>query len=331
MVSHFMGVQIDLPLTPAERDALLVHCNNTAAASSAAGNNGPQGLSQHRPDQPQQTGYLHQGQDQPHGSIEVQSNEVNRAQGRSHGEMLYQYQQQQYHLHQERISEAQMQQAYYSLSVASQDVHNGQGNGTFEDICAAQVNSEVSGSAASSSSRGGERSHSRRESATSSPQQGGNQIKEEQVQAAYSGHSQYPPQHRTEGSTQGQAQSSSNQRRGVGIGGRANAVDSSSYTSNSNAAYNNYDQPQQDSSSYQGFTNSTSRPGNSNGNSNSANTSANASMESGVNSSNNRIGGISNGNSVGNYSSGQNKDCSSNSADTHPPAWHPDTNKKSSV
>jgi hypothetical protein len=322
-----MGVQIDLPLTPAERDALLVHCNNTAAASSAAGNNGPQGLSQHRQDQPQQIGYLHQGQDQPHGSIEVQSNEVNRAQGRSHGEMLYQYQQQQYHLHQERISEAQMQQAYYSLSVASQDVHNGQGNGTFEDICAAQVNSEVSGSAASSSSRGGERSHSRRESATSSPQQVGNQIKEEQVQAAYSGHSQYPLQHRAEGSTQAQAQSSSNQRRGVGIGGRAPTVDSSSsYTSNSNAAYNNYDQPQQDSSGYNNYASSSSRPVNNN-NGNSANTSSNASMESGVNSSNSGIGGITNGN----YSSGQNKDCSPNNTETHPPAWYPDTNKKSSV
>ena len=55
MVSHFMGVQIDLPLTPAERDALLTHCNSTAAA--------PAQSSSHEHMHDQGAGY-HQGQSQ---------------------------------------------------------------------------------------------------------------------------------------------------------------------------------------------------------------------------------------------------------------------------
>jgi hypothetical protein len=354
MVSHFMGVQIDLPLTPAEREALLTHCNNTAAASSASGGsvngNGVQVSSQgnqgHRQEQPQQgPGYGHQGHGQrhgqPHGVNDVSSNEQNRAQGRSHGEMLYQYQQQQYHLHQERISEAQMQQAYYSLSAASQDAQNGQG-GSFEDLCAGQ---DASGApcASSSSSRGGERSSSRRESAASSPQQ---HVKDEQeMEQSYAGRSQgqgnnhgqvYQQPH-----AQGQGQGQPMQRRG------GDSVDCGSYTSNSNAAYGNYDQPQQDES-YNHFSNSSSNRSSGSGsgsargsgsgsgnNAGSNGTNRVAGRNNGINGSNSGAMNVTSGNS--NMFSGSNpnpnssKGTSPNGVCRSPPDCYSDGMKKSSV
>ena len=131
MVSHFMGVQIDLPLSAPERDALLTHCSSSAGLSQ---NQNQQGGSF----QTQSSSSYGQTQLGPSGApsltLDCPNTEESRAQGRSHGEMLYQYQQQQYHLHQERISEAQMQQAYFSLSVAPQDTHSSQVGGSFEDL-----------------------------------------------------------------------------------------------------------------------------------------------------------------------------------------------------
>ena len=131
MVSHFMGVQIDLPLSSAERDALLTHCSSSVGLNQSPNQQGSSFQTQAG------TSY---GQTQlgassaPSLSLDCPNTEESRAQGRSHGEMLYQYQQQQYHLHQERISEAQMQQAYFSLSVAPQDTHSSQVGGSFEDL-----------------------------------------------------------------------------------------------------------------------------------------------------------------------------------------------------
>ena len=113
-----MGVQIDLPLNAAERAALLTHCDSTVASYFPAAGNGQGGQG---------------GMKGARGGVEVPGSEE-RAIGRSHGELLYQYQQQQYQLHQERISEAQMQQAYYSLSVAPQDTYCSQVGGSFEDL-----------------------------------------------------------------------------------------------------------------------------------------------------------------------------------------------------
>ena len=350
-----MGVQIDLPLTPAEREALLTHCNNTAAASSASGgsvnSNGvqvsSQGIQGHRQEQSLQgPGYGHQGHGQrhgqPHGGNDVSSNEQNRAQGRSHGEMLYQYQQQQYHLHQERISEAQMQQAYYSLSAASQDAQNGQG-GSFEDLCAGQDTSGVP-CASSSSSRGGERSTSRRESAASSPQQ---HVKDEQdMDQSYAGrsqgqvnnHGQVYQQPHSQGQGQGQVQPM--QRRG------GDSVDCGSYTSNSNAAYGNYDQPQQEESSYNHFNNSSSnrssgsgsaRGSGSGNNSGSNGTNRVAGRNNSVNGSNSGAMNVTSGN--GNMFSGSNpnpnpsssKGSSPSGVGRSPPECYSDGIKKSSV
>ena len=352
-----MGVQIDLPLTPAEREALLTHCNNTAAASSASGgsvnSNGvqvsSQGIQGHRQEQSLQgPGYGHQGHGQrhgqPHGGNDVSSNEQNRAQGRSHGEMLYQYQQQQYHLHQERISEAQMQQAYYSLSAASQDAQNGQG-GSFEDLCAGQDTSGVP-CASSSSSRGGERSTSRRESAASSPQQ---HVKDEQdMDQSYAGrsqgqvnnHGQVYQQPHPQGQGQGQGQVQPMQRRG------GDSVDCGSYTSNSNAAYGNYDQPQQEESSYNHFNNSSSnrssgsgsaRGSGSGNNSGSNGTNRVAGRNNSVNGSNSGAMNVTSGN--GNMFSGSNpnpnpsssKGSSPSGVGRSPPECYSDGIKKSSV
>jgi hypothetical protein len=131
MVSHFMGVQIDLPLSAPEREALLTHCGNSVGLNQSQNLQGGsfQTLSSSSYGQTQLG-----SSGAPSLSLDCPNTEESRAQGRSHGEMLYQYQQQQYHLHQERISEAQLQQAYFSLSVAPQDTHSSQVGGSFEDL-----------------------------------------------------------------------------------------------------------------------------------------------------------------------------------------------------
>lgn len=278
-----MGVQIDLPLTPAERDALLTHCNNTAATvptQSTVNNGSVQSLSHdHRqPDPIQQQGTAyHQGQGQNQGQTqgrgstqtESQNSEANRASGRSHGEILYQYQQQQYHLHQERISEAQMQQAYYSLSVASQDAQNSQTGGSFEELCQSSHGGSSSslGIGAAGSSRTDRGSGGRSRDVTSSQLQ--QHVKEENKQSH--NHQQYS-QTPAQGHMKNEASTLATSlplRRGdqVDIGSNKN---SNSYTSNSNAAYGTYDQPQQDSSSYNHYnsghnSNSTNSMNNRNG------------------------------------------------------------------
>ena len=129
-----MGVQIDLPLSPAERDALLTHCSSSASPSHNQGHQTASSFSTAQGVAYSQPGGSQAGGQQVSSSLDCSTSEESRAQGRNHGEMLYQYQQQQYHLHQERISEAQMQQAYYSLSVAPQDTHSSQVGGSFEDL-----------------------------------------------------------------------------------------------------------------------------------------------------------------------------------------------------
>lgn len=265
-----MGVQIDLPLTPAERDALLTHCNSTAASTSAPSNGSP---NDHRQDSSHQqnapyyqgpTQHIGSGQGQGQGQGishgESQSSEAHRATGRNHGEILYQYQQQQYHLHQERISEAQMQQAYYSLSVASQDVQNNQNGGSFEELCDNGQDGASSSSSSASASKGdrgsgstsgtgagsGSSSLRSRESAPTQLQQ---HVKEEDTQSY---NDSYSPQ-----SAQGSNGNDGLMRGSSIIASREDSADgmrsssnSDSYPSNGIAAYRNYDQQQQDDSAY---------------------------------------------------------------------------------
>ena len=119
VVSHFMGVQIELPLSRAEVAALLSHSNSTPSTylstSSSSSSSNSSSSSGKAGD-----------------AVESLDNEE-RAKGRIHGEILYQYQQKQYQLHQERISELQMQQAYCSLSTTTQDAYSSQVGGSYED------------------------------------------------------------------------------------------------------------------------------------------------------------------------------------------------------
>ena len=123
-----MGVQIELPLSRAEVAALLTHCNSTPASylsSSSASSSSSNGSGV-------KASYsIAQGA--AGGIIDPLDNEE-RAARRSHGEILYQYQRKQFQLHQERISEAQMQQAYYSLSTTPQDTYSSQVGGSYEDL-----------------------------------------------------------------------------------------------------------------------------------------------------------------------------------------------------
>ena len=264
-----MGVQIDLPLTPAERDALLTHCNSTAANAPPQGNSNSSNIQssshdrrQSDPTQQQGTAY-HQGQGQNQGQsqhgrglsqTESQNSEVNRASGRSHGEILYQYQQQQYHLHQERISEAQMQQAYYSLSVASQDAQNSQTGGSFEELCQNGHDGSASSSNAASSSRNERGSGGPCRSKDSTVSQLQQHVKEEDKQL--NNHNQFS-QIPTQGYMRNEASAlaaSIPPRRPDQLD-NCNNKNSNSYTTNSNAAYGTYDQPQQDNSLYSHFNN----------------------------------------------------------------------------
>lgn len=114
-----MGVQIELPLSRAEVAALLTHCNSTpttylstSSSSSSSSNSSNSGKA---------------------GDPNEYLDNEERAKGRIHGEILYQYQQKQYQLHQERISELQMQQAYCSLSTTTQDTYSSQVGGSYDD------------------------------------------------------------------------------------------------------------------------------------------------------------------------------------------------------
>ena len=98
-ITHFVGMQVDLPLTVAEREALLAHCGGSFATPTAA------------PDLPLSAA----SSSSAVGGAGAGAGAAASV-GRVQGELLFRHHRQQYQLRQERVSDAQLQQAYYLLS-----------------------------------------------------------------------------------------------------------------------------------------------------------------------------------------------------------------------
>jgi hypothetical protein len=144
LITHFLGVLVDLPLSVAERDALLQHINAATASLTQQQSVARQQPPTQQPPQPQaqQIPIYASSHQQQQQMVSAQSQMLDpRVTSRSQGEMLFQRQQNQFHMHQERIRQAQMEQVYFSLSSASQqDLHTGVGGG-FDDLGCTSVHS----------------------------------------------------------------------------------------------------------------------------------------------------------------------------------------------
>ena len=87
MVSHFMGVQIDLPLSAAEKDALLTHCSSTVVPSQSQQMSAFQVAQSVGYGQTQLAGLIGM-QLAPITALDSHCTEESRVPGRNHGEML---------------------------------------------------------------------------------------------------------------------------------------------------------------------------------------------------------------------------------------------------
>ena len=86
IITHFLGVQIDLPLVQAEKEALLAHCSFTATASTTI-----------------------LPPDIASAAMGLNIN-INQSSGRMQGELYFRRHRQQYQMRQERLTDAQLQQ-----------------------------------------------------------------------------------------------------------------------------------------------------------------------------------------------------------------------------
>jgi hypothetical protein len=95
-ITHFVGVMVDLPLTAAESEALMAHCGGSFPTHAAGAGGGAAAGYSSAP-----------GSSAGSGAVSA---------GRNQGEQLFRQHRQQYQMRQERVSDAQLQQAYYLLS-----------------------------------------------------------------------------------------------------------------------------------------------------------------------------------------------------------------------
>lgn len=94
-------MQVDLPLTAAEGEALLAHCGGSFATPAPAADLPPSAASS-------SSAAATSGAGAGTGAAV--------SAGRAQGELLFRHHRQQYQARQERVSDAQLQQAYYLLS-----------------------------------------------------------------------------------------------------------------------------------------------------------------------------------------------------------------------